>query len=108
MTDDDGPKGLLSTGDPDVLDATRPRELRRYRVTIRTHTGRHLQRHVVTFFGELKAVALACEAIHRQLGVNGRSVTAHTVSVEDLGRARHDPESAEGIAEGNLFDRYEF
>jgi hypothetical protein len=82
-------------------------ELRRYQVRIQTHSGRVLPRRVVTYYGEAKGVALACEQIHRQLGVNDRSVTAYRVFVDDLGVVGHVGGLAD-IQEGDIHDRTEF
>jgi hypothetical protein len=88
--------------------AADPSELRRYRVRIQTHTGRVLQRKIITFRGELKAVALACELIHRQLGCEDLSVTADAVFVDDLGLVRRNADGTYAFEEGDGSDRNEF
>jgi hypothetical protein len=67
-----------------------------------------LPRTVVTFYGELKAVALALEAIHRQLGCTGREVTAGDVSVDDLGPVGVDDRGLYALKESEVLDRWEF
>jgi len=83
-------------------------QLRRYKVHVKTHSGRTLPRTVVTFYGELKAVALALEAIHRQLGCTDREVTAAEVSVEDLGPVGLDDRGLYALQSGETHDRWEF
>jgi hypothetical protein len=83
-------------------------ELRRYKVRVKTHSGRTLPRTVVTFYGELKAVALALEVIHKQLGSTGSEVTAAEVFVEDLGAVGLDDRGLYAMQEGEAHDRWEF
>jgi hypothetical protein len=83
-------------------------ELRRYEVRVKTHSGRTLLRTVVTSYGELKAVALALEAIHRQLGCTGSEVTAAEVSVDDLGPVGLGDRGLYALNDGEAHDRWEF
>jgi hypothetical protein len=83
-------------------------ELRRYRVRVKTHSGRTLPRTVVTFYGDLKAVALALEALHRQLGCTDRSVTAADVFVDDLGTVDVGANGVYALETGDIHDRSEF
>jgi hypothetical protein len=83
-------------------------ELRRYRVRVKTHSGRTLPRTVVTFYGDLKAVALALEALHRQLGCTERSVTAADVFVDDLGTVNVGANGLYALETGDIHDRSEF
>lgn len=83
-------------------------ELHRYLVRIQTHTGRVLQRRVVTYYREYKAVALACELIHRQLGCDDPSVTADRVFVDDLGPVKPGASGVYDLESGDASDRHEF
>jgi hypothetical protein len=79
------------------------KELRRYRVLVTSRSGRTLPRTVATHHGELKAVAMAVEGIHRQLGFDSETVSAAEVAVEDLGRV-----ASGTLRDGDLVDRWEF
>jgi hypothetical protein len=83
-------------------------ELRRYNVRVKTQSGRTLPGTVVTFYCELKAVALALESIHRQLGCSGGGVTAAEVSIEDLGPVGLDDRGLYALQSGEAHDRWEF
>jgi hypothetical protein len=83
-------------------------ELRRYRVRVKTHSGRTLPRTVATFYGDLKAVALALEALHRQLGCTDHSVTAADVFVDDLGPVNVGANGLYALETGDIHDRSEF
>ena len=91
-----------------LLKAPSPPQLRRYMVRVQTHTGRVLQRRIATFHGEYKAVALACEFIHMQLGCEGPSVRADRVFVEDLGPVGTAANGLYDLQDGEGTDRNEF
>ena len=75
---------------------------------MKTHSGRTLPRTVVTFYGELKAVALALENIHQQLGCTANDVRTAEVFVDDLGAVGVDERGLYALQGGEVLDRWEF